>query len=460
LDGYTTSTPSGDLIVEDLADAAGKNVSNNGFGDIHNPAASEMLYASYEVIGDDGWTYYYNNNGTSTNIADDKVILGLNWSSSSTYLWNGSNGTSTNDMMNHVRRDATSTTAPSTTAPASATSTDAFVVWSGRLAASATSGDLKPTAPYVQAGASHWWMMNKFWNVFPNVQPTTPVGVRFFYSDADYAALNSTITAGGGTALTLHSDMEFLKFTKSATTHYTNAQVDPASGHSAILKPTVSKLAWTNTDAVQTGINQAQFNINSFSGGGGGSTGQAALVLPIGIEYFTGRKQAAVNVLDWKVTSSSASTLTLERSTDRVNYKSINVQTASIDRMLNPFTYTDAAPAAGVNYYRLKITNADGESKYSNVVALINKDKGFELISMAPNPVQHSTVLSLSSVKAGKMELSVSDVTGKVVMKQSVSVIAGNNPITLNFATLAAGTYQITAINTDGDSKSTRFVKF
>jgi hypothetical protein len=460
LDGYTTSTPSGDLIVEDLADAAGKNVSNNGFGDMHNPATTEMLYASYEVIGDDGWTYYYNNNGTSTNIADDKVILGLNWSSSSTYLWNGSNGTATNDMMNHVRRDATSSTAPSSTAPASATSTDAFVVWSGRLAASATSGDLKPTAPYVQAGASHWWMMNKFWNVFPNVQPTTSVGVRFFYSDADYAALNSTITTGGGTALTSHSDMEFLKFTKSATTHYTNAQVDPASGHSVILKPTVSKLTWTNTDAVQTGINQAQFNINSFSGGGGGSTGQAALVLPIGIEYFTGRKQAAVNVLDWKVNSSSASTLTLERSTDRVNYKTINTQTASVDRMLTPFTYTDAAPAAGVNYYRLKITNADGESKYSNVVALINKDKGFELISVVPNPVQHSTVLSLSSVKAGKIELSVSDVTGKVVMKQSVSVIAGNNPITLNFATLSAGTYQITAINADGDSKSTRFVKF
>ncbi len=190
------------------------------------------------------------------------------------------------------------------------------------------------------------------------------------------------------------------------------------------------------------------------------SIGGGVAVLPISIEYFTGRKQAAVNVLDWKVNSSSASTLTLERSTDRVNYKVINVQAASIDRMLTPFTYTDAAPAAGVNYYRLKITNADGESKYSNVVALVNKDKGFELISIAPNPVQHSTVLSLSSVKAGKIELSVSDITGKVVMKQSVSVIAGNNPITLNFAILAAGTYQITAIDADGDSKSTRFVKF
>jgi hypothetical protein len=460
LDGYTTSTPSGDLIVEDLADPAGKNVSNNGFGDIHNPAASEMLSASYEVIGDDGWTYYYNNNGTSTNIADDKVILGLNWSSSATYLWNGSNGTATNDMMNHIRRDATSGTAPSATGVSSSTGTDAFVVWSGRLAALAASGDLKPTAPYVQAGASHWWMLNKFWNVFPNVQPTTTVGVRYFYSDADYAALNSAITSGGGTALTAHSDMEFLKFTKSATTHYTNAEVNPASGHSAILKPTVSKLPWTNTDAVQTGINQAQFSISTFSGGGGGSTGQAALVLPIGIEYFRGSKQQAGNILDWKVSSTSTATLTLERSTDRVNYKGINAQAATPDRMLTPFTYTDAAPAAGINYYRLKITNADGESKYSNVVALINKEKGFELISVAPNPVQHSTVLSLSSVKAGKVELSVSDVTGKVVMKQSVGVIAGNNPITLNFAALAAGTYQITAVNADGDSKSTRFVKF
>ena len=97
--------------------------------------------------------------------------------------------------------------------------------------------------------------------------------------------------------------------------------------------------------------------------------------------------------------------------------------------------------------------------KYSIIVVLLNKDKGFELISIAPNPVQNTAILSLTTVKGGKIELNISDVTGKVISKQSTIVIAGNNPINMNFAALGAGTYIITAVNAEGEIKTTRFVK-
>ena len=91
---------------------------------------------------------------------------------------------------------------------------------------------------------------------------------------------------------------------------------------------------------------------------------------------------------------------------------------------------------------------------------MLNKDKVFELISLAPNPVKTTAILSLTTVKGGKIEISVSDVAGKVISKQSVVVIAGNNPVTMNFAALDAGTYIITAVNAEGELKTTRFVKF
>jgi hypothetical protein len=286
---------------------------------------------------------------------------------------------------------------------------------------------------------------------FPNAVPLTE-GANFvnaisrngswFVDAADGlagGAYTTTVTANGTTDVTDYTKAVLVK--------------RPSTGGDWTLDGTPVANSGSNAAPVLSRTGMSGFS--EFAIGG-----QSNVSLPISLEYFRGTKQAAVNVLDWKVNSSSASTLTLERSTDRVNYKAINTQTATVDRMLTPFTYTDAAPAAGVNYYRLKITNADGESKYSNVVALINKEKGFELISVVPNPVQSNTVLSLSSAKAGKIELAVSDAMGKVVMKQSISVIAGNNPITLNFTTLAAGTYQITVINADGDAKSTRFVKF
>ena len=114
---------------------------------------------------------------------------------------------------------------------------------------------------------------------------------------------------------------------------------------------------------------------------------------------------------------------------------------------------------AGFNYYRLKITSPDGKIGYSTIVVLLNKDKDFELISLAPNPVQNTAILSLTTVKGGKIEISISDVAGKIISKQSTIVIAGNNPINMNLASLSAGTYIIIAVNAEGEMKTTRFVK-
>ena len=58
------------------------------------------------------------------------------------------------------------------------------------------------------------------------------------------------------------------------------------------------------------------------------------------------------------------------------------------------------------------------------------------------------------------MSVAVSDMTGKVVMTQNINVIAGNNPITMNLATLGAGTYNIKVINAENEVKVTRFVKY
>ena len=185
-------------------------------------------------------------------------------------------------------------------------------------------------------------------------------------------------------------------------------------------------------------------------------------VLAVGVEHFRGIKLGAANYLDWKVNCSSDPSvrLILERSADSRNFKFIQDQTATALRCAQGFNYTDASPLAGINYYRLNTISPDRAFKYSVIVALLNKDKGFELISVAPNPVKNNAILTLTSVKGGKMNISVIDATGKVIITQSLTVIAGNNPITMNFATLAAGTYNIKVINADNEVKATRFVKY
>ena len=302
------------------------------------------------------------------------------------------------------------------------------------------------------------YTMKRYWNVNLNsAVMTAPVNVRFFYDKADTASANAAAqTFATANSVALKTPGWFKTTTGSFV------------ADAAHVLPTgvVNAISLTNINTTGESINgvlYAQFNgINSFSGGTYTTGAGAGSVLPVCIEFFKGSKQGTNNLLDWKVTCTSQPSvqLSLERSADGRNFTAIDDQTATATRCLQGFNYTDNKPLAGFNYYRLKTTSPDGKIGYSTIVVLLNKEKGFELISLAPNPVKSTSILSLTTVKGGKIDISVSDITGKVISKQSVVVIAGNNPITMNFATLGAGTYIITAINAEGELKTTRFVKY
>ncbi|RYE11943.1 MAG: T9SS type A sorting domain-containing protein, partial [Sphingobacteriales bacterium] len=174
--------------------------------------------------------------------------------------------------------------------------------------------------------------------------------------------------------------------------------------------------------------------------------GENNVALPISIEYFRGSKQNGAHLLDWKVACYSSPTLNmqLERSADGRRFQTISSQTETSLRCLQPFNYSDAAPLAGINYYRLKSIDADGKVSYSTIVALLNKEIGFEMVSLVPNPVRSEATLSITSATKSIMELVVTDVNGKQLNKQRVSLIAGNNLLPISVSNLAAGTYQVT----------------
>ena len=187
-----------------------------------------------------------------------------------------------------------------------------------------------------------------------------------------------------------------------------------------------------------------------------------AAALPIAIEYINGTKQTNGNVIDWKVSCTSVPSVVIElqRSADARSFRTIHTETATDVRCQQAFTYNDASPLPGVNYYRLKATEPNGSSRLSNIIALVNKDKGYEIVSLAPNPVRTIATLTLSSAKADKVNIVITDIVGQVLTKQANTLTAGNNRIDMNFDSFAAGTYTITVTNSDGEVKTTRFMKY
>lgn len=283
-------------------------------------------------------------------------------------------------------------------------------------------------------GAAGQYYLDRNIAITPATQPISNVIVRLFYTAADLAALQAVDPAVTGA-----SSLNVTKVTGACASAFSG---------------TGTLLTRNSTGNYYVDVTTGSFSDFFIAGGNA--------VLPVSIEFFHGSKLAGANYLDWKVDCTTASfvTLDLERSGDGRRFSGIQNQTATNTRCLQGFSYTDAAPLSGINYYRLKMTTPDGLYKYSAIVALINGTKGFELISVAPNPVQNTTVLSVTSVKAGKLDITVSDVTGKTVMTKTVTVIAGYTAINMNFANISAGSYQISAVNADGERKTTRFVKY
>jgi hypothetical protein len=271
----------------------------------------------------------------------------------------------------------------------------------------------------------------------------TNVDVQFFFLASELTALN---TADGTTLASLAA----------------SRQVETVSGcqnNFAAANGPVTLLPQTSNGTSADGlVNWIQVTTPGFSNFYLNTVGQ---VLPISIEYLRGTKQNNRNVLDWKVTcyNSPTVTLSLERSADGRNFTGISTTTETAVRCLQPFSYNDLAPLAGINYYRLKSVDIDGKTAYSNVVALLNKDKGFEIVSLAPNPVKDEAILSVTSAEKSIMEIVVSDLSGKQISKQRISLIAGNNQVPLNLRNVAAGTYQVSGLTADGQVKSLLFVK-
>ena len=185
------------------------------------------------------------------------------------------------------------------------------------------------------------------------------------------------------------------------------------------------------------------------------------IIIPITIEYFKGAVHNGNNLLNWKANCTSTSVLfDIERSTDGRNYTSISKLTASYSRCLQPFDIVDNNPAPGINYYRIKMLDADGKLSYSTVIALLNKTSGYEIVNLVPNPVINGTAnLNITSADNQQIKIIITDHSGKTVQLMNRSLIAGFTSLNMDFSNLAAGVYSIAVFSENGEKRLSKFVK-
>lgn len=168
--------------------------------------------------------------------------------------------------------------------------------------------------------------------------------------------------------------------------------------------------------------------------------------LPVKLIDFTVHENKGKNILNWKTANENNSDhFTVEKSNDAGYYKPIGrVNAGGFSSTELKYTYTDALPFRGINYYRLNMVNKDGRSEYSKVVSITNKDEhaiGIKYADLSAG--NNAAFLIVNSNKVQTAGLSIADVTGRIFLNTEVQLQKGDNTITRTIPAAAKGIYYV-----------------
>jgi hypothetical protein len=170
--------------------------------------------------------------------------------------------------------------------------------------------------------------------------------------------------------------------------------------------------------------------------------GPALTILPVTLTSFQANLSNGIVKLNWATTREiNSSHFVIEKSIDGTNYTAIGqVSSGAVN---GQYSFTDVTALSKLNYYRLKLVDADGKSNYSKVV-LVRNDGSNVLVKMTPNPVKSALNVSFQSEQDQAVKIHFFDQLGRQVKRYNMQASKGLNAITLtDLDGLPAGNYTV-----------------
>jgi hypothetical protein len=143
---------------------------------------------------------------------------------------------------------------------------------------------------------------------------------------------------------------------------------------------------------------------------------------------------ASGNVLQWTASANDvANDFVIQRSADGVNWQDLTTITAGTAQA--NYSYTDATPLPGENFYRLQLLDAGGSTTGYSVVATV-VTQTLSTIRLYPNPF--TDMINISSPVAFSRVV-VHDAPGRTLQVKEYG--SGVNSAQISAASLPAGVY-------------------
>jgi len=173
---------------------------------------------------------------------------------------------------------------------------------------------------------------------------------------------------------------------------------------------------------------------------------EVGTILPVQLINFGVTENRGNNLLQWTTAvESNSDYFSIERSSDGKNFTSIGtVKAAGFSSTDINYSFTDAAPLTGVNYYRLAQVDKDNSKNFSNTVAISNKsDKSLNIAIAKLSRSNNNMEVTVVSAQNQKTNISLFDANGKLFLNETVQLQKGLNNISKNTRALSSGIYYI-----------------
>ena len=167
--------------------------------------------------------------------------------------------------------------------------------------------------------------------------------------------------------------------------------------------------------------------------------------VPVEMVFFDANMDNSRIVLNWQTASEIDNEgFEVQKSSDGQSFEELGFVNSTRSTGIKNYRYVDNNPVNGINYYRLKQMDFNGDFAYSDIVSVRNNNK-VSPISLYPNPISINEPVNVfvDSENASSANVRVFSITGAVITNDIHNLNEGLNKLRIRTSDLAEGIYII-----------------
>ena len=200
-----------------------------------------------------------------------------------------------------------------------------------------------------------------------------------------------------------------------------------------------------------TGTTNAYYTVNprpaaqyvSFGNLSFTATSSCSQLLPMELNLFKAARFENMVNLNWQTASEKNNDyFTVERSIDGITFEEVKrLKGAGNSSTIKNYNTDDENPINETSYYRLKQTDLNGQSQYSDIISVDADFSKAKMSSLFPNPTSSIMSFDFFTPIIGELNYEIIDLTGRILISKNEMMEIGNSKVMIQLEELPKGIY-------------------